>query len=292
MSISGTMPPQLPFGADHADADLDTFLARYDAPVPPDGLVPRIVGAAPLHPQIGAAPRVERSSSATIVPLLRVVPSASSMPGAAPARSTALWRGVWPMAGGAAIGAVAAGLAVFALVGSPDSPPDMATGRATRTFADARVAVTPAPLRLAATTSAGPAIAPGAAPSMQPVPAQASTPREAAPADAAPLDATDADATVTPVDPDRARLAAQSPELRPGPVVPAGAAFGPELGAASGAMPGSAGQGGAMGPTLPQGYGFSAAIGGGGGLPGAAGLNRDGMAGMPHGEMPGRLPGH
>lgn len=291
MSISGTMPPHLPFGADHAEADLDTFLARYDAPVPPDGLVPRIIGAVPLHPQIGAAPRVEQSSSATIVPLLRVVPPASLTPGAAPGRSTARWRGVWPMAGGAAIGAVAAGLAVFALVGSPDGTTDMPSERATRTYAEARVAATPAPLRLAGMAGTATAVAPGSAP-LSAQPAQALAPRPNAPADAAPLDATDADATVTPVDPDRARLAAQSPEVRPVPVVPAGTAFGPELGAASGAMPGSAGQGGAMGPILPQGYGFSAAIGGGGGLPGAAGLSRDGMAGMPHGEMPGRLPGH
>ena len=267
-----------------SDAALDQILARHAAPALPAGLTARILRDVPLRPQFAASgldalTEAPVRLTAQVVPL-RVVGGTDHGTRRPLMVRLAAWRGAWLMLGGTGIGALAASVAAIAIFGSPFQPAPVAGAGTGAGSAGGMVALATAPSSPLAAPPATAARAPVAAPAANPA-----TPSETALAVAAPPisagpqavavptpDTSDPDPVLPPAVVDHSHLAAQSPD--PGP--DGAATMGPTLGATRGAM----------GPFVPQGYGYSGAIGGAPGAMGPGGGAPGTMQSMP-GHMPG-----
>lgn len=260
-----------------SDAALDQILARHDAPALPAGLTARILRDVPLRPQFAASgldgpTEAPARLTAQIVPL-RVV-GGTDHGGRRPLMARlAAWRSAWLMLGGTGIGALAASVAAIAIFGSPFQHAPVANAGGGMVALATTPTSTPAAPPVVAPT------APVAAPSSDPAaPSETALAVAAPPISAGPQavavptsDTSDPDPVLPPAVADHSHLAAQSPD--PGP--DGMATMGPTLGATRGAM----------GPFVPQGYGYSGAIGG---APGAMGP--DGGAPGTMQPMPGHMP--
>lgn len=258
------------------EAALDLLLARHEAPALPPGLVARIVREVPLQPQMAAlgGGMAGATGRGTVVPLRLV--SAAGQERVDPRRGIgahmAGWRARWLMVGGTGLAAVAAGFAGIALINAPQEAAIVAAPAAGSMAATApqSVQVSP-PVALAVAGPASTATS-AAAPKagLAPRATTAALPAAQAPA----LDDSDPNPMVTPAEPDSAQLAAESPDPGPQRSNP----MGPSLGTS---------RGGTMGPFVPQGYGYSGAIGGSSGGMGPGGAPVPGTM-QP---LPGRMPG-
>lgn len=271
------------------EATLDRMLALHEPPALPPGLVARIVREVPRQPQAPAtapAPPQDRAAcSARHAPVMAsplhlvsrhpresLRPDFRAMDAATQAapRNGRLSRMIRrrPKLGATAAGLTAAGLAglgLFTLAINTTSGPAVPVG----TAQSAPLALTPAatPDTIAGQTAsaglppAGQNAMQGAIQGAGPGTALASRAQAVARPTLAPpaavqapaLDDDDPNPSLTPVEPDTHMLAAESPD--PGSQRSEGAngAMSPTLGASHGAM----------GPFVPQGYGFGGAIGGG-----------------------------
>lgn len=291
------------------EATLDRMLALHETPALPPGLVARIVREVPRQPQapaVAPAPPQNRAACSarhapgmasplhlvsrhpreSLRPDFRAMDAATQ---AAP-RNGRLSRMIRrrPKLGATAAGLTAAGLAglgLFTLAINTTSGPAVPVG----TAQSAPLALTPAanPDTIAGQTAsaglppAGQNAMQGAIQGAGPGTALASRAQTVARPTLAPpaavqapaLDDDDPNPSLTPVEPDTHMLAAESPDPGSQRAEGANGAMSPTLGASHGAM----------GPFVPQGYGFGGAIGGGpqstlgGGLNGRAG---NGMGGM------------
>lgn len=259
-----------------SDAALDQLLSLHEALALPAGLAARILREVPLRPQLagaghelgdmalhaavpGTMPGVARARG-QVVPL-RVVGGTDHGGRRPMATRLSAWRGALLMLGGTGIGALAASIAAVALFGSPfQSAPQGApadAGAAAPALVASAAPTAPARAQSSATAAAPAAAAPGGRAQPAALAANAA-PALPAPLASPPADTSDPDPVLPPAAPDRTKLAAQSPD--PGPDQPG--QMGPTLGPTRGAM----------GPFLPQGYGYSGGIGGvpGGMGPGSA----------------------
>lgn len=230
------------------ESELDRALDLATAPRLPEGLSARIkadVTRLPQDAQIAGSASV-RVSAAPRAPLRSPIS----------ARSPRRWVGA-----GAGLAALAAGLAVFALVGAPRQDDPSAPGAETPDAASALVA----------------APAPGvvAAPAAQ-APARLATAGHAAPRTAAKADDVKADGASTPLPAPATSLSPEPEALAVAlpPTVPDGAAAAPDADEAA-PVPGVRGQ---MGPALPQGFGYTG--GAPGSIPSGAPVTMSGGPGM------------
>ena len=234
------------------ERELDRTLDLVDAPRLPEGLAARITANVTRLPQDAPASAPIVGPRPVAARAIAPEPVRSSMMG----RASRRWVGA-----GAGFAALAAGLAVFALVGAPrvdDPAAPVPTMPPAAPALAADLASAPAP--------SGPAVA---------QPAQLAANGQAAPRAAVHVPAAPAAAIVTdaaPV-PEPAALAVALPPAVEGPIAaPAADDAAP--------MPGARGQ---MGPAVPQGFGYTG--GAPGSLPSSAPVTMSGGPGMGSGGM-------
>ncbi len=232
------------------ERELDRALDLVDAPRLPEGLAARITANVTRLPQEAPAPVVAPRPVAARA--IAPEPLRSSMMG----RASRRWVGA-----GAGFAALAAGLAVFALVGAPrvDDPAGPVS-----TVQPSAPAL--APVLASAPVPSGPEVA---QPAQLAANGQAAS-RAAVRAQAAPAAAIVPDAVPAP---EPAALAVALPPAAEGPVAaPAADDAAP--------VPGARGQ---MGPAVPQGFGYTG--GAPGSLPSSAPVTMSGGPGMGNGGM-------
>lgn len=291
------------------EALLDRMLALHEAPAMPPGLVARIVREVPRQPQAPTAATIPqdraihsaRRASGTPSPLHLVSrhpresfhPDFRAMDTAAQAasRNGRLSQMILrrPKLGATAAGLTAAGLAGLGLftlaintTSGPAAPASTVQGApvalAPATNPDATPDQTPGAGPLPAGQNAGQVIGRGTALASRGQTATRPTLAPPAAVQAPALDDDDPNPSLTPAEPDTHMLAAESPDPGSQRAQGTNGAMSPTLGASHGAM----------GPFMPQGYGFGGAIGGGpqstlgNGLNGRAGngMGGNGMGGM------------
>jgi hypothetical protein len=255
---------------------------RDTTPALPAGLTARILRDVPLRPQFAASgldalTEAPVRLTAQVVPL-RVVGGTDHGTRRPLMVRLAAWRGAWLMLGGTGIGALAASVAAIAIFGSPFQPAPVAGAGTGAGSAGGMVALAAAPSSPLAAPPATAARAGCRARCQSGHPSGTALAVAAPPISAGPQtvavptpDTSDPDPVLPPAVVDHSHLAAQSPD--PGP--DGAATMGPTLGATRGAM----------GPFVPQGYGYSGAIGG---APGAMGPGGGGAGTMQ--SMPGHMP--
>lgn len=240
-----TVPPQ-----DVDDAGLDARLDRLAAPAMPADLIARIVRDVPRLPQVAPEP---------VIPEPVTPEPVTNAGNAMPSRAAQRWS--WRLAFGGGMAAIAAGVAVVALIGSPDTDPVAAPPSAMvapKLVASAPIAPLPTSVAVARPERLAVAAPVLKAPTVAAPPVSRSVPALSAPVvEAAP--------SVAPQE-----LAAVPKALVVAPV-------GPESGDGNDATVGPSGVG-IMGPPVPQGMGYANG-------PLAPSMPMGAATGMPGGSM-------